>query len=106
MIADTPQPSGDVPQCLIKFDGDASRCDSPTEESVNALTAATERITVRENAGVDYIDLTDLICDRDVCPTMRDGIVRYSDSIHLSVQFAASLAPALSVALTDALAGR
>ena len=104
MIADTPQPSGDVPQCLIKYGGDASRCDSAPQESINRLAAATERIAIRENRGVDYIDLTNRICEPDVCPTVRNGIVRYSDSNHLSVQFAGSLAPVLSVALTGALA--
>jgi peptidoglycan/LPS O-acetylase OafA/YrhL len=104
MVADTPQPSGDVPQCLLKYGGDSPRCDSRPEESINALTAASERISVREIHGVEYIDLTDRICEPTVCPTVRNGIVRYSDSNHLSVQFAASLAPALSVALTGALA--
>ena len=105
LLADTPQPSGDVPQCLIKYADQPSRCDTTPARALNPLTAAMERIVVREQAGVAYLDLNSLICEPDVCPVQRDGIVRYSDSNHLSVRFAASLAPQLSAGLTEALAG-
>ena len=55
-------------------------------------------------AGTGYLTLNALICDGDVCPAQRDGVVRYQDDNHLAVRFVQSLAPALSTELTRVLA--
>jgi hypothetical protein len=54
-------------------------------------------------AGTGYVSLNPLICDGDVCPAQRDGVVRYQDDNHLAVRYVQSLAPALSAELTRVL---
>ena len=103
MLADTPHPAGDVPQCLIKHVDEPARCDASARTSYNAEDGELERRAARDAGDVAYVDLTTFICDVGTCPASRDGMVRYSDSNHLSVAFAASLAPRLSEALTRAL---
>ena len=103
LLGDTPQPSSDVPQCLTKNLDDPAECDVSATLGLNPPVTAMERDAVQSVRNVAYINLNAFICDSIVCPAMRDGIVRYQDSNHLSVIFAASLAPQLSDALTAAL---
>jgi peptidoglycan/LPS O-acetylase OafA/YrhL len=104
MLADTPHPVGDVPQCLVKHIDEPTRCDVLTRDGYNAANGELERRTAHDAANVPYLNLVRYICDESICPASRDGVVRYSDSNHLSVQFAASLARPLSEQLTHALA--
>jgi len=103
MLADTPHPIGDIPQCLVKYIDEPTRCDVPKKVAYNRAAGEMERRTAAEAGNVAYIDLNPLICDETTCPASSGGMVRYSDSNHLSVQFSASLAPALSEQLTSAL---
>ena len=58
---------------------------------------------MRAVPGTQRISLNRFICDAKQCPAQRDGVVRFQDSDHLSVRFAASLAPQLSEELTRVL---
>ncbi len=49
------------------------------------------------------LDLTAAICESERCPVDTNGMVRYSDSNHMTASFAASLAPVLGVALDDVM---
>ncbi|MEO7458047.1 MAG: acyltransferase family protein [Gemmatimonadaceae bacterium] len=104
-LGDTPQPASDIPQCLVRYVGDPSRCDVPTSRGINPPVTAMERAAAHD-AHVAYMNLNEFICDDRTCPATKDGIIRYQDSNHLSVAFAASLAPQLSQALTQALTAR
>jgi hypothetical protein len=73
---------------------------------LNPALTAMEREATTLVPGVAYINLNQYLCDERVCPASSpNGMVRYQDSNHLSVVFAASLAPQLSQALTEALHG-
>jgi peptidoglycan/LPS O-acetylase OafA/YrhL len=104
MLADTPHPVGDVPQCLVKHIDEPHQCDSSARTSYNAADGMLERTAARDAGNVSYISLVKHLCDATTCPASRDGMVRYSDSNHLSVAFSASLAPYLSDELNRALA--
>ncbi len=42
--------------------------------------------------GVDYLDLTDVICPTDPCPVVAaNGAVIYQDKLHLTNTFSASV---------------
>jgi hypothetical protein len=41
------------------------------------------------------LDLSDLFCDGAVCPPVKNGLVVYRDSNHISAAFARSIAPAV-----------
>jgi peptidoglycan/LPS O-acetylase OafA/YrhL len=103
MLADTPHPVGDVPQCLVKHIDEQGQCDLPRSRSLNAAAAELERQAAEDAGKVGYLNLTEYICDRTTCPAARDGIIRYADSNHLSVAFSTSLAPYLSDQLTREL---
>jgi len=89
VLADTPNPQRDVPNCLIRHLADQASCDANRKSALNAALVAAERDAVQAVPGVDIIDLNPFMCDSTTCPVSRDGIVRYRDSNHLSVRFAA-----------------
>jgi peptidoglycan/LPS O-acetylase OafA/YrhL len=106
LLGDTPQPQSDIPQCLVRHLDDPSSCDASVATSLNPALTAMEREATTLVPGVAYINLNQYLCDERVCPASSpNGMVRYQDSNHLSVVFAASLAPQLSQALTEALHG-
>jgi peptidoglycan/LPS O-acetylase OafA/YrhL len=103
-LQDTPRMPWDVPRCLVRRVDEPERCAVSRRRAVNAGAAASERHAALSVPGTAFVSLDDRICDGDRCPAMKDGVVRYSDSDHLAVRFAQSLAPALSAELTRALA--
>jgi peptidoglycan/LPS O-acetylase OafA/YrhL len=104
VLEDTPRPFFDVPRCLVKFIDDPARCDLSAERALNPRQSEAERAAVAAVPGASYISLNDALCDAKKCPAQRDGVVRFRDNSHLSVRFAASLAPRLSETLTRAIA--
>ena len=104
LLGDTPQPQSDIPECLVRHFAEQSRCDASLAVALNPPLTAMERAAATVVPGVAYINLNEYLCDEHVCPAASpNGTVRYQDSNHLSVIFAASLAPQLSQAITDAL---
>jgi len=103
VMEDTPQPGVNVPRCLVKYLDDPSRCEPDRQRAFRPLSAGAELAAVRAVPGTTLISLNRFMCDDRRCPVVRDGIVRYQDSDHLSVRYAASLAPQLSDELTRAL---
>ena len=104
VLEDTPHPSLDIPQCLVKRIRQPGRCDLRVARALNPAHTSVEREAVRATPGASYISLTDVMCDGATCPAQRDGLVRYRDDSHISVKYAASLTPRLSEALSRALA--
>jgi peptidoglycan/LPS O-acetylase OafA/YrhL len=105
VFQNNPHPGFDVPNCKVAHMTD-SRCDHFTIRRVDTVLAPVERASVRGVPNTTYVNLNDLLCDGGECFTVRDGVVRYLDSNHISVPYARSLAPALSAVLTRELAAR
>jgi len=103
VLEDTPRMTFDVPHCLVKNIEHQSRCAVPVARALDTAFATLERSAVRQTTAATYLSLNAAICD-SVCGTVRDGVVRYRDSNHLSVRYAASLAGMLSDSLDHALA--
>jgi peptidoglycan/LPS O-acetylase OafA/YrhL len=104
VLEDTPQPGIDVPRCLVKYLDQPTRCDPPVTRALHPASSDAELAAVRAVAGAMRISLNRFMCDTARCPVLLDGTVRFQDDHHLSVQFAASLAPQLSQELTRVLA--
>ena len=104
VIEDTPQPKTDVPTCLVKHIDNPDRCASTTERATNPVATNAEHEAVLSIPGVAWVSMNDAVCAAGSCPAIQDGLVRYQDASHLSVRFTRSLVPALSTALTRALA--
>jgi hypothetical protein len=103
VLEDTPRMPFDVGNCLGKNVEDQAKCAVPLARTVDTAFAALERSAIRGTPAATYVSMNGEICD-SVCSTMRDGVVRYLDTSHLTVRFAASLAGALSDSLDRALA--
>ncbi len=76
-IGDTPLPTQDIPSCLTK--NDISNCLAQPSRPITVVSAT------------KIIDPTPWFCRAGSCPAIRDGIVVYRDSTHMSVKFANSL---------------
>jgi hypothetical protein len=103
LLEDTPHMPFDVRRCLVKHIEHLEQCAVPLARAVDTTLAALERSAVQRTPAATYVSMNDSICD-SVCSTMRDGVVRYLDTNHLTVRYAASLAAPLSESLTLALA--
>ena len=90
VIRDTPNARRNFMDCVEENGGAA--CDRPRSEAVPAVGPDVD--VARQVAGVQIVDLTDLICEKTVCPVVRDGQMVYRDSGHLTVGFAATLSHA------------
>jgi peptidoglycan/LPS O-acetylase OafA/YrhL len=104
VLRDTPLPGFDIPGCLA---GDSSWWSRKRNSRKN--TCMLDRAQVLDGgvfhaeqqavAGLPHsrvLDLSDLFCDGAVCPPVKNGLVVYRDSNHISGEFARSLAPAVS----------
>ena len=102
VLEDTPRMPFDVPRCLVKNIEHEARCAVPVARAVDTVLAALERSAVQQTPAATYVSFNATICD-SVCSTVRDGVVRYQDSNHLSVRYVTSLAGMLSDSLSRAL---
>ena len=103
LIEDTPLFPWDVPRCLVTHVDAPKRCAVPRRRALSDGAAMSQRHAALSVAGTGYLTLNARICDGDLCPAQRDGVVRYQDDNHLAVRFVQSLAPALSTELTRVL---
>ena len=84
LMLDTPWPNRDIPSCLSQKSADTCTTSRPQITPVINLPRSTL-----------VIDPTRWFCDQS-CPAIRDGIVVYRDSTHMSVDFALHLQPVLT----------
>jgi hypothetical protein len=103
LLRDTPTPGFDVPDCLS---GDTSwwarhHATGKNPCILNRASALNEGVFHAEQeaaSGLSHVrilDLTDLFCDGAACPTIKDGMIVYSDDNHISEAFSLTLAPRL-----------
>jgi hypothetical protein len=85
-ITDTPQVNIDIPACLEKYS--ISQCDA---------SLPSQNLSI---AGFKSIDPNPWLCSQ-VCSAVKDGVVAYRDSSHISVDMAVALIPRLSQALKE-----
>jgi hypothetical protein len=96
LMADTPRPGRDIPECLASEES-ISECSRARDE------AEIENIhqVVASELGLPFVDMTDHICTPDVCPAVIDGVIVWRDDGHLTATYSAMLAPVLLNALPD-----
>jgi hypothetical protein len=88
VMRDVPRMPRDYRACLL------TRSDCPIPRA-NALGyPPLEAEVAREFAArVTFIDFSDQICDMDHCPAMRNGLIVYQNTSHLTATYAATFAP-------------
>ncbi len=106
ILADVPFASHDVPACLSKNLKDVRRCAVASFRRSSGGSPERERIAAKRSGG-SIINLGRAICGGPGdCPVVRDGMIIYRDTHHLTATFARSLAPALDRALNRVLGRR
>jgi peptidoglycan/LPS O-acetylase OafA/YrhL len=105
LMRDTPYFSYDIPTCLARsirhvwYPGGS--CEADRSIVLNAAVFESEQAGARGLSNVHFIDVTDRICERDICrPVQRDTPI-YRDHHHLTGAFADSLMAALNTELVS-----
>jgi peptidoglycan/LPS O-acetylase OafA/YrhL len=103
LMRDTPYFSYDIPTCLGRFLRRSwypgGSCEADRSNVLNAAVFESEQAGARGFSNVHYIDLTDHICQIDICRPVQDQTPIYRDHHHLTGSFADSLIPALEIKL-------
>jgi peptidoglycan/LPS O-acetylase OafA/YrhL len=96
LLRDNPEIPINVPKCLSRSvgKGDISEnmCRFPISEvsfRLNFYQAAVEGLNQYSDA--NFLDLTSHYCADGFCPTYSNGIIRYIDTHHISIEFAEEL---------------
>lgn len=97
-IVDNPDLDDDPNSCLRSASADDCAVDR-----ADVLSDA-DPIAIAGASAASLIDLTDTYCDADTCRVVIGGANVYRDEDHLTVTFAASIAPFLDEAITAVLA--
>ena len=107
LIRDTPLPGVDVPSCLSKrawvSDAPSDACTFEVVPEQDTDVYGAQR-TAAQHTGITLADFTTSVCPSSPCTTIRgDSLVVWRDDNHLTVSFARTLAPALAIAVDDAM---
>ncbi len=107
LVRDTPNAQLDPIACLAaaQWRGWGS-CSAPRTLALNAGLYQAEQLAANGLEHVSLLDLSDRICEADVCEPLREGMFVYQDRTHLSATFTNSLASILSTEITRRLPGR
>jgi len=101
----TPRTWFDVPACLSRRAAGLIRARDCAYDRARSLSRVAIDAQTRAAHGlsVAFIDMNDRICSSARCPTMRDGIVVFTDDNHLTASFSRSVAPVLGERLEAAV---
>ena len=107
VMRDNPLSTFDVPTCLARsvrhswYPGGA--CEMDRARVLNPAVFEAEKEGAQGLPNIHFIDLTDRLCQQNVCPTVQSGEVMYRDDNHLTGTFAESLMPVLGAELLPIL---
>jgi len=107
LMRDTPYFSYDIPTCLARslrhswYPGGS--CEAERSNVLNGAVFESEQAGARGLTNVHFIDVTDRICQRDICRPVQGQTLIYRDHHHLTGAFADSLIPALEMKLVAIL---
>ncbi len=102
IMVDAPTSKYNVPSCLSGHRSDVRPCQTSRIRALGPYSGVPET-TAAAALGATLIDLTPLICPGDPCPVVKDGMIVYRDSWHLTATFVMSLRGALEQALLPAI---
>lgn len=93
-ISDVPRTQGEnVPNCLALNPGDRMACAVPREEALPGSAVADAAATLADDPGVHLVDLSEQLCDEEVCYPVVGDLIAYRDYSHLSAEYARALVP-------------
>jgi peptidoglycan/LPS O-acetylase OafA/YrhL len=106
ILRDNPEFPVNVPKCLSrkvrKNQVSEDMCNFPINEVYfreNFYQAAI--VGLKQYTDTHFLDLSSQYCSTDFCPTYKNGIVRYIDSHHLSLEFTKELSQSIEEKLSQ-----
>jgi len=93
VLRDTPWPGKDMASCVAQNMSNPSTCDVSRAALDKSIYDVGMTHGVPQAHGVD---LSDIICDKTVCPATRGKYLVYRDTNHLTATFAKALEPYLA----------
>jgi hypothetical protein len=84
-----PAPSG----CIVRLNATQGTC--LRHESSHRIAAQAKTRAIANFMHVQYLDITPLLCDARLCPSVIDGIIPTADGSHVTPQYSAFVASAL-----------
>ncbi|WP_231613668.1 SGNH hydrolase domain-containing protein [Halomonas sp. BC04] len=82
-IRDNPWFDFDVPTCIAKNRQHASLCSKSKADALLDTDPAGDYEDL-----INVVDLSDMLCAEDICPTVFEGYLMYRDRHHISVPYA------------------
>ena len=98
IIADTPNFGFDVPTCLARAESQrraTQSCEQRRDVALSIDISAAERAAASGTGNAHYVDMTDLFCNRDICPPELSGDILYRDTNHITEKYALKVGPEL-----------
>ena len=103
VMRDNPYFTYDIPNCLARsarhswYPGGS--CEADQSIVLNPAVFESAKAGARGLSNVHFIDITDRLCQRDICRTVQGDTVIYQDNHHLTGNFTKSLMAVLEVEL-------
>ncbi|MGL4742960.1 MAG: SGNH hydrolase domain-containing protein, partial [Dermatophilaceae bacterium] len=91
VLADTPYPGTDIPDCLASNVADARRCAVPRVTALSDLPRRSATARAAQAAGATVVDPTPWFCTATSCPSVVGTTVVYSDNSHMSATWSLAL---------------
>lgn len=88
-----PNPAG----CLLKSGATQGSCLWPVSATRAANTTLASQVAAR--TGAQFVDVTPWFCDTQLCPSLINDIVPFTDGSHLTAPYSTYLGPAMAQAL-------
>ena len=101
VLADTPFPEINVPECLSAHLTDVSACAIPAAVAFRKDRRAVE-VAAATATGAIHLDLSSWVCPTDPCAAVSGRYLVYRDGSHLSTPYVRSLADELATGLAAA----
>jgi hypothetical protein len=107
VIRGTPRVPFDVPSCLSRRAEELPFATDCTYELDRDFITRARRAQDVAALGLDvrFVDMNDQVCSSARCPTMRGGLVMFTDDNHLTASFARSVGSVLGERVEGALGG-
>jgi peptidoglycan/LPS O-acetylase OafA/YrhL len=103
VLGPVPDPRTAVPICVSGHLDDATACSPSRSTAVNQPGIVAEAAATKAGGG-QYADLTELFCTADRCPVIVGNTLVYFDHVHLTIEHARALAPAMGALVDRTLA--
>jgi peptidoglycan/LPS O-acetylase OafA/YrhL len=99
VIADTPYPDIDVPDCLARHVTEATKCAVPRNVALSDPERRRRGAEVALEQGAKVIDPVPWFCNQTSCPAVVGNVIVYSDESHMTATYAQTLRSRLEAAL-------